>query len=577
MLRKTWPVLCFIWFTIIAVYYPLLFAEANSVDDLKLLNGLLNSDKIDFYDLFTNTGGSYYRPFLYLTFYFDKVVWGLQESFMHLENVLLHSFNALLVFIVVRQLDPDCADRDDADPSRLYAPVAAALTFGLHPINTEPVNWISGRTDVLAGVFLLISISMLIRHLQSGRIIWLFPAAVAFFFAAITKEPALLFAPGAIWMVLVWRRGPACVTVRSLLPACAAYAVVPLVYAFIRLRAFSGNDTGVKALAQGVGAADLSMALKLKLVLKAFGFYVKKLFIPWPLNFAIYKVSDLYIAVGILAIILCLVLLYRRRPAGTFVLSGAMILAPALILPLKSMTWTPLAERYLYMPTACCCIAFGLAVSQLSFRKSQLFLVGFFVAGAMVTYSTFQRNMVWQSNLTLFRDTLDKSPGAVPILNEYALALSKAGRKDEARRIFLENGADTSNNFNLIAVLNRAEAHLAMKNFSAARSELRRKIEPGSPLYSMSLDTQVKSYEKELEMTTDKVVRVRLVNALLAALDQQRIVSGDPFYYYRMGQISLRHGNRESAGSYFSAAAKQAPSGAYYKPSAEKLAQKLTR
>ncbi len=81
----------------------------------------------------------------------DKFIWGLEESFMHLENIFFHLANTLLVYAVARR----AADYlTNTIPS---CTVRAALFFAIHPLNTEVVNWISGRTDLLAGFFLFLA------------------------------------------------------------------------------------------------------------------------------------------------------------------------------------------------------------------------------------------------------------------------------------------------------------------------------------------------------------------------------------------------------------------------------------
>ncbi len=147
---------------VFGVYYPSLFIPFNSVDDTRMVNNLLNADGISVWQPFHFGGsGNYYRPLLASTFIIDKYVWGLNESFMHLENILLHAMNVVLVFLIARRIAL-------AEKLTLIEPLAfcAALLFALHPINTEAVNWISGRTDLLAGLFVLCSLLFLLRALS---------------------------------------------------------------------------------------------------------------------------------------------------------------------------------------------------------------------------------------------------------------------------------------------------------------------------------------------------------------------------------------------------------------------------
>src|SRR5690242_10177233 len=80
---------------------------------------------------------------------------------MHLENVLFHLLNVLLLFAVARRYAPEQEGR----PPLLA--LTAALLFALHPINAEAVNWISGRSDLIACFFVLLS-AFLLRQPTAG-------------------------------------------------------------------------------------------------------------------------------------------------------------------------------------------------------------------------------------------------------------------------------------------------------------------------------------------------------------------------------------------------------------------------
>src|SRR6266545_3242341 len=80
----------------------------------------------------------YYRPLVTLTFFLDLQIWGLRPLGFHLTNVLAHLAVTLAVLAVARR----------ALQGELTA-VACALVFALHPLHTESVSFVSGRTDVV--------------------------------------------------------------------------------------------------------------------------------------------------------------------------------------------------------------------------------------------------------------------------------------------------------------------------------------------------------------------------------------------------------------------------------------------
>src|SRR5262245_48005324 len=88
-------------------------------------------------------------------------------------NLLLHAFNAFLVFLLARGLlrSPEGA-------------LAAAVVYAMHPLQTEAVVSIVGRSELLAaGLFFAAWLAF-----RNGRM-WL--SATAYFLSMLAKESAI--------------------------------------------------------------------------------------------------------------------------------------------------------------------------------------------------------------------------------------------------------------------------------------------------------------------------------------------------------------------------------------------------
>jgi hypothetical protein len=139
MRLKTWHCLCLLALVVLLVYYPSLHAGYNSVDDLKMISQVDQSGPLNLGGLFLPQGTSYYyRPLTILSYILDRDAWGSTPSFMHLENILLHLFCALLVYAITRRLLPVWGAE-----SQLPA-LFAGLLFALHP---WPRNRSAGSAD----------------------------------------------------------------------------------------------------------------------------------------------------------------------------------------------------------------------------------------------------------------------------------------------------------------------------------------------------------------------------------------------------------------------------------------------
>ncbi len=142
-----------------------------------------------------------YQPLPLLSFQIEFVIadmLGLKNQgpsafgwLFHLNNVLLHALNSLLVYFLVRSLHgsitgvpPEtdifprrvrCADLSSPalarSPSpashRGLVPTAAGLLFAIHPLQTEVVAWLNGRMMLLSTLFLLLGLLGQVRWMDA--------------------------------------------------------------------------------------------------------------------------------------------------------------------------------------------------------------------------------------------------------------------------------------------------------------------------------------------------------------------------------------------------------------------------
>jgi len=88
-----------------------------------------------------------YVPVARLSQVLDCEFYGLSSWGHHLTNLLVHAANCALLFLVLGALT-----------GATWRSAAAALLFAIHPLNVEPVAWVSGRPDLLAGLFFLLTL-----------------------------------------------------------------------------------------------------------------------------------------------------------------------------------------------------------------------------------------------------------------------------------------------------------------------------------------------------------------------------------------------------------------------------------
>jgi tetratricopeptide (TPR) repeat protein len=94
--------------------------------------------------IFTHFDPELYIPLTFFTYQVEFAISGTQPFLYHLDNLVLHTLNALLVAWFLYLLI-----------QRKWIAVALGLLFLVHPLNTEAVEWASARKDVLSTFFFL--------------------------------------------------------------------------------------------------------------------------------------------------------------------------------------------------------------------------------------------------------------------------------------------------------------------------------------------------------------------------------------------------------------------------------------
>ncbi len=94
----------------------------------------------------------FYRPLQMATYMIDFRLWKLTPAGYHVTSIIWHILAAWCVFALIRTLFRD----------RLLA-LLTGLLFVVHPVHTEAVTYISGRSDPIGLVFLLLTLIFYIK------------------------------------------------------------------------------------------------------------------------------------------------------------------------------------------------------------------------------------------------------------------------------------------------------------------------------------------------------------------------------------------------------------------------------
>lgn len=102
---------------------------------------------------FTHAQCSNWIPLTTLSHMLDCQLFGLDAAGHHLVNVMWHAADAVLLFLVLRQMT-----------GSLWRSAFVAAVFAVHPLRAESVAWVSERKDVMSGFFFLLAMGTYVRY-----------------------------------------------------------------------------------------------------------------------------------------------------------------------------------------------------------------------------------------------------------------------------------------------------------------------------------------------------------------------------------------------------------------------------
>jgi hypothetical protein len=224
-------VLCLV---LVAVCYANSIPNAFILDDILIVGANERIRHIDpLHFLFQSYWGDMnhagiYRPLTIFTFSLEYPLWGVWAPGFRMTNLLLHALNGFLVFLLARGLLRSAA-----------AGLAAAVVYIVHPVQSEAVVSIVGRSELLAaGLFFAAWLAFRKGHT------WV--AALTYFLAALAKESAVTF-PAIAMLEMALSEG----SIRKVVSSWRRFAVLAATgIAYLGLRFYVLGGLGIPASGQ---------------------------------------------------------------------------------------------------------------------------------------------------------------------------------------------------------------------------------------------------------------------------------------------------------------------------------------
>lgn len=344
-----------------------------------------------------------YAPIQIMSYMLDYTLWGMNPCGYILSNIMFHTLNGLLFYLLVVR----------SRWGRLSS-WCAAIVFLLHPVQVESVVWISERKTVLAMLFFLASFHCYLswrreKSLLNGRINYLL--SLGLFALSILSKSVAVILPIALLIHDVGNRDGK--NQRWSFKDKIPYLVIALAGAFLALRS-QASDMGGGRVAFHGGSPLATFMTMLPVLPK----YLVHLFFPADLGIE-YPVSIKHSVDGevvfggmvALALIFVGIFLYRRfrELFCWYALFFLGLLPVSQIVPI----WTLMNDRYLYFPllgaAPFVCGLVALVVQHRPHWRNRAAAVSFVVLFSLPILALSREN-VWKNSLTVWSDVVRMVP-----------------------------------------------------------------------------------------------------------------------------------------------------------------------
>ena len=401
----------------------------------------------------TNDAGNWH-PMTWLSHALDYQIYDQDPAGHHQTSMLLHALNAVLLFWVLW--------RATGYAGRSF--VVAAL-FAVHPINVEPVVWISERKTLLSMMFFLLALGVY-RWYASKPKVGRYAIVAGLFALGLMAKPQIITFP---FVLLLWDYWPLRRLSVSKQPVESTFpqgTFRELVIEKLPLFGIAAASAIMTMKAQRSSGAVLSLAatplsIRLSNAIVSYVKYIEKAL--WPLNLApMYphpgdslRAWQVY---GGLLILLTITMLIAERPSRRYLLVGWLWFLGTMVpmIGIVQVGRQAMADRYAYLPLLGIFIMICWGVSDWAGAKhlpTALLPVASGVAILALALVAHRQIGYWSDNITLWTHTIEVTAPNYIAQDDLGGALMDRKRMDEAIGHFREaveiHPVDPVSNFNI--------------------------------------------------------------------------------------------------------------------------------
>lgn len=378
----------------------------------------------------------FYRPAVMISYIADYKLWGIDGGGFHITNIILHSLTVLMIFFFLVKISENA-----------HLSFLSSLIFSTHPIHTQSVSWISGRTDILCALFYILA--MILFFDSKKRKGWIkgiiFTASIiSFFFSLLSKEMAIILPLLLIaYELLAIKNKRLQDFIKDCLPRYSAFIPPVIFYLFLRRFAMKGNIYH--------SSSDSALVDRLSPMAGTFSDYIRFLLFPFNLNSLYPPESNSFHLPAFLLLLFFLTSIFymayiKRTEFNRLLLFGSIWLITTLLPVSNLIPFSPItkSEHFLYLPSAGFSIIAAIFIADIfkistSAEKPSVKLTAVALTGIIILSFislSLSRNKVWKNELTLFSDQVRRNPGFARAHFNLGLAYKAEGNTVSAMNKF---------------------------------------------------------------------------------------------------------------------------------------------
>ncbi|MBW1862021.1 MAG: tetratricopeptide repeat protein [Deltaproteobacteria bacterium] len=141
---------------------------------------------------FTTLHGGFWFPMTWLSHMLDCELYGLNPKGHHLNNLLLHIINTLLLFLILNRMT-----------GALWKSTFVAVLFAFHPLHVEPVAWVSGRKDILSTLFWMLTVWAYLHYTEHPSL-KRYLLMLSMFILGLMSKPMIVTLPLILLLLDYW-------------------------------------------------------------------------------------------------------------------------------------------------------------------------------------------------------------------------------------------------------------------------------------------------------------------------------------------------------------------------------------